>query len=93
MNVLLDWDMFQMKYEYLGFYVVVRCVSGGLIYIIDVFGEYDMDFIKFMIGVIVCGKIVVFRLSVVGCLVSVYVGFEEGYILKVGSYYGKDDKL
>lgn len=89
LNVIPDWDMFQTKHEYSGFHAAARCVSGGPIYITDVPGEHDMELIKSVTGMTVRGKTVVLRPSVVGRSVSVYVGFEEGQLLKVGSYHGE----
>lgn len=89
LNVLPDWDMFQTVHEYSGFHAAARCISGGPVYITDVPGEHNMDLIGQMTGVTPRGRTVILRPSVVGRSVHPYVGYEDGVLLKVGSYHGE----
>lgn len=92
LNVLPDWDMFQTAHAYAGFHAAARCVSGGPVYVTDVPGEHDLGLIQQMAGVSPRwgGRAVVFRPSVVGRALDVYVGFREARaLLKVGAYHGR----
>ncbi len=88
LNVLPDWDMFQTDHGYAGFHAAARCISGGPIYITDVPGRHDLDLIKPLTVVTPRGKTVIFRPSVLGRSIHPYAGYEDGSLLKVGSYHG-----
>jgi len=100
LNVLPDWDMFQTKpptdedVDYSAFHAAARCVSGGPIYITDVPGRHDLKLIQQMTGVTPRGKTVIFRPSVPGRSLDVYVGYDDrnsatATLLKVGAYHGR----
>ncbi|KAK2809194.1 hypothetical protein FQN50_004030 [Emmonsiellopsis sp. PD_5] len=88
LNVIPDWDMFQTSHPYASFHAAARCVSGGPIYITDVPGEHDINLINQMTAPTTNGKTVILRPSVVGRTVDVYHNYNEGQMLKVGSYTG-----
>lgn len=88
LNVLPDWDMFQTSHPYASFHAAARCVSGGPIYITDEPGKHDLDVIDQMTAPTVHGKTVILRPSVVGRTIDVYHNYNEGHVLRVGSYTG-----
>ncbi|OJD19921.1 hypothetical protein AJ78_00115 [Emergomyces pasteurianus Ep9510] len=88
LNVIPDWDMFQTSHPYASFHAAARCVSGGPIYITDVPGEHDIDLINQMTAPTVDGNTVILRPSVLGRSIDVYHNYNEGRMLKVGSYTG-----
>ncbi|PGH14700.1 hypothetical protein AJ79_02866 [Helicocarpus griseus UAMH5409] len=88
LNVIPDWDMFQTSHPYASFHAASRCVSGGPIYITDVPGEHDISLINQMTAPTVEGNTVILRPSVLGRTNDVYHNYNEGQMLKVGSYTG-----
>ena len=88
LNVLPDWDMFQTSHPYSSFHAAARCVSGGPIYITDASGEHDIDLVTQITAENVRGQTVILRPSVVGKTVGIYDQYNEGQILKVGTYNG-----
>ncbi|KAH9906133.1 glycoside hydrolase family 36 protein [Xylariomycetidae sp. FL2044] len=90
LNILPDWDMFQTGHELGGFHAAARCVSGGPIYITDIPGKHDLNLIKQMTGTTPRGRTVIFRPNVVGKSIDqAYTGYDEDYLLKIGSYHGR----
>lgn len=88
LNVTPDWDMFQTSHPYSSFHAAARCVSGGPIYITDEPGKHDLDIINQMTAPTTRGNTVVLRPSVVGRTLDVYHDYNEGHVLRVGSYTG-----
>lgn len=88
LNVLPDWDMFQTSHPYASFHAAARCVSGGPVYITDEPGKHDVDVIDQMTAPTVQGKTVILRPSVVGRTIDIYHNYNEGQVLRVGSYTG-----
>ena len=88
LNVLPDWDMFQTSHPYSGFHAAARCVSGGPIYITDTPGQHDVGLIHQMTALNPRGQTVILRPSVVGKTIDVYNNYNEGHVLRVGTYNG-----
>lgn len=88
LNVLPDWDMFQTSHPYASFHAAARCASGGPVYITDEPGKHDLDVIDQMTAPTVQGKTVILRPSVVGRTIDIYHNYNEGHVLRVGSYTG-----
>ncbi|EEQ88011.1 hypothetical protein RJZ56_004682 [Blastomyces dermatitidis] len=88
LNVIPDWDMFQTSHPYASFHAAARCVSGGPIYITDVPGEHDINVINQMTAPTTRGNTVILRPSVLGRSIDVYHNYNEGKMLRVGSYNG-----
>lgn len=88
LNVVPDWDMFQTSHPYGSFHAAARCVSGGPIYITDEPERYDTSVINQMTAPTTQGKTVILRPSVIGRTIDIYHDYNEGHILRVGSYTG-----
>lgn len=88
LNVLPDWDMFQTSHPYASFHAAARCVSGGPVYITDEPGKHDLKVIDQMTAPTVQGTTVILRPSVIGRTIDVYHEYNEGHVLRVGSYTG-----
>lgn len=88
LNVVPDWDMFQSVHEHSEFHAAARCVSGGPIYMTDVPGEHNMPLIKQMTALTPLGRTIVLRPSSLGSSIHHYEKYEEGTLLKIGSYHG-----
>ncbi|OAX82378.1 hypothetical protein ACJ72_03264 [Emergomyces africanus] len=88
LNAIPDWDMFQTSHPYASFHAAARCVSGGPIYITDVPGEHDIDLINQITAPTIDGNTVILRPSVLGRSIDVYHNYNEGRMLRVGSYTG-----
>ncbi|KAF7715744.1 Galactinol-sucrose galactosyltransferase [Penicillium ucsense] len=88
LNALPDWDMFQTSHPYAAFHAAARCVSGGPIYITDEPGKHDVDLINQMTALTVQGTTVILRPSVIGRSLDIYHDYNEGHVLRVGSYTG-----
>lgn len=88
LNVLPDWDMFQTSHPYASFHAAARCVSGGPVFITDEPGKHDLNVLNQMTAPTVQGTTVILRPSVVGRTIDVYRNYNEGRILRVGSYTG-----
>ncbi|KAJ5543277.1 hypothetical protein N7535_005705 [Penicillium sp. DV-2018c] len=88
LNVLPDWDMFQTSHPYASFHAAARCVSGGPIYITDEPGKHDLALLDQMTAPTVKGNTVILRPSVVGRSMDIYNDYNEGHVLRVGSYTG-----
>lgn len=88
LNVLPDWDMFQTSHPYASFHAAARCVSGGPVYITDEPGKHDLKVIDQMTAPTVQGTTVILRPSVIGRAIDVYHDYNEGHVLRVGSYTG-----
>lgn len=88
LNVLPDWDMFQTSHPYASFHAAARCVSGGPIYITDEPGSHDIDLINQITAPTTRGTTVVLRPSVVGRTIDVYSDYNEGNVLRIGTYTG-----
>ena len=88
LNVLPDWDMFQTSHPYSGFHAAARCVSGGPIYITDTPREHDVDLIHQMTAQESRGTSVILRPSCVGKTIDAYNNYNDGHVLKVGTYNG-----
>ena len=92
LNVLPDWDMFQTIHDFSGFHAAARCLSGGPIYITDPPGHHDVNLIQQMVARGVRNaESVILRPSNVGKTRSVYEGFDEGHILRIGVWDGKSE--
>ncbi|KAJ5175227.1 Aldolase-type TIM barrel [Penicillium canariense] len=88
LNVLPDWDMFQTSHPYASFHAAARCVSGGPVYITDEPGKHDLTVIDQMTAPTVQGNTVILRPSVIGRTIDIYHDYNEGHVLRVGSYTG-----
>lgn len=88
LNVLPDWDMFQTSHPYASFHAAARCVSGGPIYVTDKPGMHDLDTINQMTAPTIQKKTVILRPSVVGRTLDIYHHYNEGHVLRVGTYTG-----
>ncbi|KAF9888771.1 hypothetical protein FE257_008347 [Aspergillus nanangensis] len=88
LNVLPDWDMFQTSHPYASFHAAARCVSGGPIYITDEPGKHDISLINTMTAPTTNGSTVILRPSGVGRTMDIYHDYNEGHILRVGTYTG-----
>jgi hypothetical protein len=88
LNVLPDWDMFQTSHPYASFHAAARCVSGGPIYITDEPGKHDLDLLDQMTAPTVKDVTIILRPSVIGRTIDTYHDYNEGNILRVGSYTG-----
>lgn len=88
LNVLPDWDMFQTSHTYASFHAAARCVSGGPIYITDEPGKHDLTLLDQMTAPTVKGITVILRPSVIGRTIDIYHDYNEGHVLRVGSYTG-----
>ncbi|KXG53729.1 Aldolase-type TIM barrel [Penicillium griseofulvum] len=88
LNVLPDWDMFQTSHAYASFHAAARCVSGGPIYITDEPGKHDLTLLDQMTAPTVKGTTVILRPSVIGRTIDIYHDYNEGRVLRVGSYTG-----
>ena len=88
LNVIPDWDMFQTSHPYASFHAASRCVSGGPICITDEPGKHDLDIINQIAAPTISGTSVTLRPSVVGRTLDVYHDYNEGHILRIGSYTG-----
>ncbi|KID60423.1 raffinose synthase Sip1, partial [Metarhizium hybridum] len=88
LNAVPDWDMFQTVHSYAEFHAAARCVIGSPIYITDIPGMHNMHLIKQMTATTPLGQTVVLRPSVLGKSMCAYAGYEDGLLLKIGSYNG-----
>jgi hypothetical protein len=88
LNVLPDWDMFQTSHAFASFHAAARCVSGGPIYITDEPGKHDLTLLDQMSAPTVKGTTVILRPSVIGRTIDIYHDYNEGHVLRVGSYIG-----
>lgn len=88
LNTLPDWDMFQTSHPYASFHAAARCVSGGPVYITDEPGKHDIEVLEQMTAPTIQGGTVILRPSVIGRTVDIYQGYNEGHILRIGSYTG-----
>lgn len=88
LNALPDWDMFQTSHPYASFHAAARCVSGGPIYITDEPGKHDLQVLDQMTAPTIQGGTVILRPSVIGRTIDIYHGYNEGHVLRVGSYTG-----
>lgn len=88
LNVLPDWDMFQTSHPYASFHAAARCVSGGPIYITDEPGKHDISLLDQMTAPTVTGITVILRPSVIGRTMDIYHDYNEGHVVRVGSYTG-----
>jgi hypothetical protein len=88
LNIIPDWDMFQTSHPYASFHAAARAVSGGPIYITDKPGEHDIELINQITAPTTRDTTVILRPSVVGRTLDVYHNYNEGNILRIGTYYG-----
>ncbi|KAL1965889.1 hypothetical protein VTN77DRAFT_5022 [Rasamsonia byssochlamydoides] len=88
LNVIPDWDMFQTSHPYASFHAAARCVSGGPIYITDEPGKHDIDLINQITAPTTRGNTVILRPSVLGRTSDVYHDYNEGNMLRIGTYTG-----
>ncbi|KAJ5486115.1 hypothetical protein N7530_000415 [Penicillium desertorum] len=88
LNVLPDWDMFQTSHPYASFHAAARCVSGGPIYITDEPGKHDLALLDQMTAPTVKDITVILRPSVIGRTIDVYQDYNQGHVLRIGSYTG-----
>ena len=88
LNALPDWDMFQTSHPYASFHAAARCISGGPVYITDEPGKHDLQLLDQMTAPTVQGGTVILRPSVIGRTVDIYHDYNEGHVLRVGSYTG-----
>jgi Raffinose synthase or seed imbibition protein Sip1 len=88
LNVIPDWDMFQTSHPYAAFHAAARCVSGGPIYITDKPGEHDIDLINQITAPTTRESTVILRPSVMGRTLDIYHNYNEGNILRIGTYSG-----
>lgn len=88
LNVIPDWDMFQTSHPYASFHAASRCVSGGPIYITDEPGKHDIELIDQITAPTIQGNTVILRPSVVGRTLDAYHDYNEGNILRIGTYTG-----
>ncbi|KAJ5778180.1 hypothetical protein N7520_001426 [Penicillium odoratum] len=88
LNALPDWDMFQTSHPYASFHAAARCVSGGPVYITDEPGKHDLELLNQMTAPTVQGGTVILRPSIIGRTIDIYHDYNEGHVLRVGSYTG-----
>ncbi|KAE8152641.1 putative raffinose synthase protein Sip1 [Aspergillus avenaceus] len=88
LNVLPDWDMFQTSHPYAAFHAAARCVSGGPINITDEPGKHNLSLINEITAPTVQGPTVILRPGLAGRTIDVYHDYNEGHILRVGTYTG-----
>ncbi|GAB1217732.1 hypothetical protein ATERTT37_006973 [Aspergillus terreus] len=88
LNVLPDWDMFQTSHPYASFHAAARCVSGGPIYITDEPGKHDLALIDSITAPTTNGRTVILRPGLVGRTIDTYHDYNEGHMLRVGTYCG-----
>ncbi|PYH78411.1 glycoside hydrolase [Aspergillus uvarum CBS 121591] len=88
LNVVPDWDMFQTSHPYAGFHAAARCVSGGPIYITDEPGKHNLALIDQMTAPTIHGATVILRPGLIGRTLDVYHDYNEGHVLRVGTYTG-----
>lgn len=88
LNAVPDWDMFQTDHPYASFHAAARCISGGPVYITDEPGKHDLEVLDQMTAPTVKDTTVILRPSVIGRTIDVYNDYNEGQILRVGSYTG-----
>lgn len=88
LNVLPDWDMFQTSHPYSSFHAAARCISGGPVYITDEPGKHDLKLLDQMTAPTVQGSTVILRPSVIGRTIDTYHDYNEGHVLRIGSYTG-----
>ncbi|RAL15943.1 putative raffinose synthase protein Sip1 [Aspergillus homomorphus CBS 101889] len=88
LNVVPDWDMFQTSHPYAGFHAAARCVSGGPIYITDEPGKHNLAIIDQMTAPTIHGATVILRPDVIGRTLDIYHDYNEGHVLRVGTYTG-----
>ncbi|PYH47378.1 putative raffinose synthase protein Sip1 [Aspergillus saccharolyticus JOP 1030-1] len=88
LNVVPDWDMFQTSHAYAGFHAAARCVSGGPIYITDEPGKHNIAIIDQMTAPTVHGATVILRPGLIGRTLDIYHDYNEGHVLRVGTYTG-----
>ncbi|KAH8703291.1 putative raffinose synthase protein Sip1 [Talaromyces proteolyticus] len=88
LNVIPDWDMFQTDHPYGSFHAAARCVSGGPIYITDKPGEHNVELIHQITAPTTRGTTTILRPSVPGRTLDVYHNYNEGNILRIGTYSG-----
>ena len=92
LNVLPDWDMFQTVHDYSGFHAASRCLSGGPIYITDEPGKHDKHLIRQIAARGVRdGESIILRPSTIAKAQFMYDSYEEGHVLKIGTWDGKAD--
>ncbi|KAF7175664.1 hypothetical protein CNMCM7691_009671 [Aspergillus felis] len=88
LNVLPDWDMFQTCHPYASFHAAARCLSGGPISITDEPGKHGLPVINQMTAPTIHGSTVILRPSIVGRTLDIYHDYNEGNILRIGTYTG-----
>ncbi|GKZ64696.1 hypothetical protein AnigIFM50267_005767 [Aspergillus niger] len=88
LNVVPDWDMFQTSHPYAGFHAAARCVSGGPVYITDEPGKHDVSLIDQMTAKTIHDGTVILRPSLIGRAMDIYHDYNEGHIVRVGTYTG-----
>ncbi|TWU75302.1 hypothetical protein ED733_006545 [Metarhizium rileyi] len=88
LNAVPDWDMFQTAHPHAGFHAAARCVSGGPIFITDHPAAHSMHVVKQMTATTPAGRTIVLRPSVLGKSIHAYAGYEDDFLLKIGSYNG-----
>ncbi|KAM0089317.1 hypothetical protein ACP6JD_007332 [Aspergillus fumigatus] len=88
LNVLPDWDMFQTCHPYASFHAAARCLSGGPIYITDEPGKHGLPVINQMTAPTIHGSTVILRPSIVGRTLDMYHDYNEGNVLRIGTYTG-----
>jgi hypothetical protein len=88
LNVIPDWDMFQTSHPYAAFHAAARCVSGGPIYITDEPGKHDIELINQITAPTTRGTTAILRPSVVGRTSDIYHDYNEGNVLRIGTYSG-----
>lgn len=80
--------MFQTQHPYASYHAAARCISGGPVYITDEPEKHDIDLLNQMTAPTVQDNTVILRPSVVGRTIDVYNDYNEGQILRIGSYTG-----
>jgi hypothetical protein len=88
LNVIPDWDMFQTSHPYAAFHAAARCVSGGPVYITDEPGKHNIELINQITAPTTRGNTVILRPSVFGRTSDVYHDYNEGNMLRIGTYSG-----